>query len=111
MPFSTPPKLKSVEQVLSENSGTDTASLRKLATALAREAIFGRDELAKKSLSGRCSTEELDKAKVSYIKSLVHSRVPKKSKLDFEDIWKQCRGSLSKSCQTLRNSMKKKASF
>jgi hypothetical protein len=107
MPFSTPPKLKTVEQVMIENSGTDRASLRKLATALAREAIFGRDEMAKKSLSGRYTTEELDKAKISYIKTLVHSRVPKKSRVDFEDIWKQCRGSLSKSCQTLRNNKKK----
>lgn len=92
-----------------ENTGTDTLSLRKLTTALAREAIFGRREMTTKSLSGRYATGELDKQKISYIKSLVHSRVPKKSAVEFESIWKQCRGSLSKSCQTLRNTEKKKS--
>ena len=104
-------KLKSVEQVMRENTGTDTLSLRKLATALAREAIFGRKEMTSKSLSGRYSTEELDKKKVNYIKSLVHSRIPNKSEIEFESIWKQCRGSISKSCQTLRNSEKKKTYY
>lgn len=90
------------------NRGADVASLRRLTTALAREAIFGKVELAKRSLTGRNSTEELDKDKVNYIKMLVHSRVPKKSRIEFEDIWKLCKSSLSKSCQTLRNSAKKK---
>ena len=111
IPFSTPPKLKSVEQVLRENTGTDILSLRKLATALAREAIFGRKEMTSKSLSGRYATGELDRRKIDYIKSIVHSRVPKKSDVEFEAIWKQCHGSLSKSCQTLRNSEKKKATI
>lgn len=106
-PFSTPPKLRTVEQVMKNNTGTDVASLRKLTTALAREAIFGREELAKKSLTGRNNTEQLEKEKLNYIKTLVHSRVPNKSNVDFEDTWKWCRGSLSKSCQTLRNSKKR----
>lgn len=106
-PFTTPPKLRSVEQVMNNYSGTDLAALRRLTTALAREAIFGRDELAKKSLTGRNNTEQLDEQKVNYIKTLVHSRVPNKSAVDFEETWKFCRGSLSKSCQTLRNSKRK----
>lgn len=110
IPFSTPPKLQSVEQVMNNYSGTDVASLRNLATALAREAIFGRDQLAKKSLSGRKHTEMLDKQKVDYIKTLVRSRVANtKSAVEFEFIWKMCRSSLSKSCQTLRNSAKKRS--
>ena len=52
-PFSTPPKLKPVEEVMSNITGTDVASLRNLATSLARESIFGKDELAKKSSSTR----------------------------------------------------------
>ena len=97
-----------MEQVLHNYSGTDLAALRKLTTALAREAIFGREELAKKSLTGCNETEQLDPQKLDYIKTLVHLRVPKKSAVDFEETWKLCRGSLSKSCQTLRNSVKKK---
>ena len=108
LPFSTPPKLRTVEQVLISNPGQDEAALRKLTTALAREAIFGRDELAKKSLTGRTGTEELDKQKIDYIKSIVRSRVPKKSDVEFESIWKWCRRSLSKSCQTLRTTAKNK---
>ena len=111
MPFSTPPKMKEVEEVMSENSGTDTASLRKLTTALAREAIFGRKEMATMSLSGRYSTGKLDRAKMNYIKTLVHSRVPKMSNVEFEHVWKLCCGSLSKSCQTLRFNVKKRSSF
>ncbi len=109
--FSTPPKLKTVEQVMNENTGTDAASLRRLTTALAREAIFGKEEMARKSLTGRNSTGELDREKVDYIRTLVHSRVPKKQNVEFESMWKWCRGSLSKSCQTLRNSLKKKGTY
>ena len=38
--FSTPPKLKTVEQVMNDNTGTDAAFLRRLTTVLARKAIF-----------------------------------------------------------------------
>jgi hypothetical protein len=103
-PFKTPPKLRTVEQVMRNYSGTDLFALRKLTTALAREAIFGRKALVKLSLSGRSDSELPDP---HYIKTLVHSRVPNKSDVDFEETWKICQ-SLSKSCQTLRSSAKKK---
>ena len=106
-PFSTPPKLKSVEQVMSDVPGSDVASLRLLTTALARNAIFGREHLAKSSLSGRKNTSCLDQEKLDYIKTLVHSRANTKSEVEFEFIWSQCRNSLSKSCQTLRNAKRK----
>lgn len=108
VPFDTPPKLRSVEEVMRENTGTSEMHLRSLTTALAREAIFGREELAKRSLSGRKNTVALDKKKTDYIKALVRSRVPNKSSVEFEYIWKQCRESLSKSCQTLRTNKKKR---
>ena len=107
-PFDTPPKLCSVQQVLKNYPGKDVASLRSLTVALARDAIFGREALSKCSLSGRKGTGVLSQEKVRYIKQLVHSRVPKKSLVDFENIWSMCRLSLSKSCQTLRNSARKK---
>ena len=40
-----PPKLLPIERVMMDYPGTDEASLRRLTTALAREAIFGRDTL------------------------------------------------------------------
>ena len=95
---------------MNNNKGTDLTSLRRLTTALAREAIFGTDELIKHSLTGRCDTLKLDGEKVNYIKTLVRTRVPNKSKVEFEEWWKWCKGSLSKSCQTLRSSAKKKCS-
>ena len=107
-PFPTPPKLRPVEKILSEIPGKDVASLRLLAVALARDAIFGREELAKKSLSGRKNTSSLDPDKLNYIKTLVRSRVPQTSKVEFEFIWTHCRASLSKSCQSLRSSARKK---
>ena len=55
-PFQTPPKLQPVEQVMKNHPGTNTASLRILTTALAKDAIFGRDDLIKCSLSGRNNT-------------------------------------------------------
>ena len=55
-PFTTPPKLKPIEQVLADNPGNSVAKLRNLALSLARDAIFGRDEMSKLSLSGRKNT-------------------------------------------------------
>ena len=78
-----------------------------LTTALARQAIFGKEALSKKSLSGRKNTEVLEKKKLDYIKGIVRSRVPEKSRIEFEHIWTLCRASLSKCCQTLRNARKK----
>ena len=106
-PFKTPPKLRQVEEVMGDHGGTDIASLRNLTTALAREAIFGKEELAKKSLSGRRNTGILDKEKLGYIKTLVKSRVPGMTQVEFEHAWTLCRGSLSKSCQALRVSSKR----
>ena len=51
-PFTTPPKLKTIQQVLAYNPGSSVANLRNLALCLARDAIFGRDEMVKFSLSG-----------------------------------------------------------
>ena len=42
-----PPPLKRVEHVMNNLDGTDVASLRNLATALARDAIFGKEEMVK----------------------------------------------------------------
>lgn len=108
IPFDTPPKLRSVEEVMSEYTGTSEVALRSLTTALAREAIFGREDMATRSLSGRKNTVALDKKKTDYIKVLVRSHVPKKSSVEFEYIWKQCRESLSKSCQTLRTNKRRR---
>ena len=69
-----------------EYTGTDEISLRNLTTALARDAIFGRSELAKASLSGRKNTQVLDNEKLDYIKLLVRSRVPNMSKIEFEGL-------------------------
>lgn len=107
-PFKTPPKLKQVEDVMNDHGGKDVASLRNLTTALARDAIFGKVELAKKSLSGRKNTGILDKEKLNYIKTLVKTRVPAMTPAEFEHIWTFCRGSLSKSCQALRANSKRK---
>lgn len=107
-PFSTPPKLLPVERVMMDYPGTDEASLRRLTTALAREAIFGRDALCRSSLSGKNNTGTLEKHKLEYIKAVVKSRVPNMPNVTFEGIWSKCRASLSKSCQTLRTSAKKK---
>ena len=41
LPFSTPPKLQPVEKVMNDNPGNDVATLRELAIALARDAVFG----------------------------------------------------------------------
>ena len=107
-PFRTPPKLQSIEQVMSNYTGTDVASLRVLATALARDAIFGREEMSSSSLSGRKGTGVLNQEKLNYIKTLVKTRVPGKPAVEFEHIWTLCRSSLSKSCQAIRHGAKRK---
>ena len=85
------------------------ASLRILAVSLARDAIFGRQEWAKTSLATRKGSELIgaDKQKLNYVKTLVFSRVPKKSKVELELLWSLCRVSLSKSAQALRSRAKK----
>ena len=58
--------------------------------------------MKKNSLCGRCGIGSLDTQKLEYIKTLVRSRVPEMSPIDFEPIWSLCRTTLSKSCQDLR---------
>ena len=107
-PFSTPPKLLPVDNVMRDYPGNDVFTLRRLTTALARDAIFGKKALSKSSLSGKNNTGCLEKRKLEYIKNLVRSRVPTMSDVTFEALWGKCRSSLSKSCQTLRVAAKKK---
>ena len=107
-PFPSPAKLIPVSEVLKEHPGSDVASLRDLTIALARDSIFGRDELSHCSLSGRKNTTTLDSKKLDYIKKVVYSRCPKKSLAEFEFIWGLCRSSLSKCCQGLRTSARRK---
>ena len=52
-PFKTPPKLLEVLDVLADHPGTGVANLRNLAISLAKDAIFGKDEMMRCSLSGR----------------------------------------------------------
>ena len=59
-PFQTPRKLRAVEEVLQEKGGTSVAALPNLTTTLARESIFGCEEMARNSLSGCHNTGILD---------------------------------------------------
>ena len=106
--FSTPPKLVPVEVVMKDYPESDVAMLQRLTTALAQEAIFGKEEMCRSNLSGRNNTGELNRKKLDYIKTILKSCVPNMSEVHFEAIWKECRGSLSKSCQTLRVAARKK---
>ena len=106
-PFATPPKHRPVEDVLRENTGTSSSSLRNLTMNLAKHCIFGKQELARCSLSGRNGTATLNETKLNYIKALVRCRVPRMSDIEFELTWEHCRGSVSKLCQNLRNKGRK----
>ena len=107
-PFETPPRLKPVEQVMKDHPGKDVASLRLLAVRLARDAIFGRVEWAKTSLSGRGPLGRANQKKLNYIRSLVESRIPDKPKIEYDYLWNLCRISLSKSAQALKTNARKK---
>ena len=107
VPFSTPPKLLPVEQVLHENHGTTVSDLRRLSVALARDAIFGREALSNSDLGGKKFTRSEEK-KMEYIKTVVKSRVPNMPQVEFELVWGLCRTSISKSCQSLRTKKLKK---
>ena len=73
--FNTPQKLVPVEQVMKECPGTDRAALWKLAGTLARDAIFGKEELRASSLKGgrKTKTKSLDKQKLDNIKTVVRT--------------------------------------
>ena len=107
-PFKTPPKLQTIQDVLGDNPGTEVANLRNLAISLAKDAIFGKEEMMRCSLSGRKNTATLDEKKLKYIKTIIQSRVPRMSETEFEHLWLLCRGSISKSCQCLRTKAKRK---
>ena len=68
--------------------GTDVHSLRRLATGMAREVIFGKKELQQSSLRGKNSTSSLDATKLEYIKNVVRLRVPSMSPVEYEYVWK-----------------------
>ena len=72
-PFTTPPKLLPVDEVMQDYPGNDIFTLQRLTTALARDAIFGKQ-------------------------ALVRSQVPTMSDVTFEAIWAKCCCSLSKFC-------------
>ena len=57
--------------------GESIETLRKMATALAMQSIFGRDALRRSSLraGGKNNMDSLDKEKLDYMKSAVRSRV------------------------------------
>ena len=97
-----------MSEVLKEHPGSDVASLRDLTIALAQDSIFGRDKLSHSSLSGRKNITTLDSKKLDYIKKVVYSRYPKKSLAEFEFIWGLCSSFLSKYCQGLRTSARRK---
>ena len=72
-----------------DNPGGELSTLRRLACALARDAIFGRDALRGRSLRGGVNNKyiTLDKEKLNYIKSVIRTRVPEVSALAFEAVW------------------------
>ena len=79
--------------------GKDVNSLRLLALRLARDAIFGREQWA---LSGRGPLGKANLKKLDYIRSLIESRIPNKSKVEYDCLCNMCHTSLSKSAQALR---------
>lgn len=107
-PFKTPPKLRAIKDVLGDHPGTGIAHLRNLAISLAKDAMFGKEEMVRCSLSGRKSTMALDEKKLKYIKTIIKSRVPRMSETEFDHLWILCRNSISKSCQGLRVKSRRK---
>ena len=67
-----------MKDVLSNHTGTEVADLRNLAISLARDTIFGKQEMIHSSLSGKknSNTATLDEKKINYIKTVVCSRFP-----------------------------------
>jgi len=53
---------------------------------LAKDAIFGKEEMMRCSLSDRKNTVTLDEKKLKYIKTIVQSRVPRMSETEFEHL-------------------------
>ena len=90
-PFSTSPKLRPIKEVLGDHPGSSVANIRNLALSLAREAIFGKEEMIKCSLSGRKNTTTVDEKKLDYIKTVVRSRVRNMTQNQFNCIWGLCK--------------------
>ena len=95
------PKVLPADDVMRDYPGNDIFTLRRLTTALAQDAILGKEALHRSSPSGKNNTGCLEKRKLEYIKALVRSLVPTMADITFEAIWAKCCSSLSKYCQTL----------
>ena len=67
---------------MNDQTGNDVATLRELVIALARDAVFGREELIKISSSGRKNTGSLNRKKLDYIKTVLHTRQPNMLNVD-----------------------------
>ena len=83
-PFSTPPKLLPVGEVMQDYPSNDIFTLQRLTTALACDTIFGKQALGRSSLSEKNNTECMEKRKLEYIKMLVRSWVLTMSDVTFQ---------------------------
>jgi len=81
-----------------------------MSCALAHQSIFGKDTLFRGNLrgGGKNNTASLDKEKLEYIKAVVRTRIPNMSSVAYKAVWDNCKESISKCCQTMRDSAKKK---
>ena len=72
--------------------GEDASTLRRLATALAHDSIFGKDALRSSSLrgGGKSKTGSIDKKKLEYITTALRTRVPDLLALEYEGVWDKC---------------------
>lgn len=86
--FSPSPKLQSIEQVLGDNPGSSVANLRNITLSLARDAILGREQMVRCTLSGWKNTSSLDDKQLEYIKTVARSRIPNMAQNEFECIWR-----------------------
>ena len=53
--------------------GSDVATLQKLSTALACEAMLGREEMYRSSMHGQNNTGSMHRKKLDHIKTIVNS--------------------------------------
>ena len=59
-----------VEEVMKDYPESDVATLRRLTTALAHEAIFNKEEMSRSSLSGQNNTGGLNRRRKKILKLL-----------------------------------------
>jgi len=104
-------KLRPIDEVILQNQNyINELNAGTLCQALAREAIFGKDVLARCTITGNGGKTALPLREMNNLKTIIFNLFPKysNSPAQFESLWKKCTISIEQACGRHRREWEKK---